>query len=58
MLIGIPNILNLYLNEIICSFASLNTTNPDPKVEDSTVACVYEYPWYFIHCKRLWTLQI
>lgn len=40
--IGMPNILSLYLSDIICSVANLNATNSEPNVEDSTVACFLE----------------
>ena len=41
--IGIPNILSLNLNEMICSVQILNATNSEPKVELSIVVCCFEY---------------
>ena len=41
--IGMPSILSLYLNEIICSTANLNATNSLPNVDDLTVDCFLEY---------------
>ena len=40
--IGIPNILSLYLRDIICSVDNLRATNSDPNVDDPTVACFLE----------------
>ena len=39
---GIPNMRNLYRNDIFCSVAVRNATNSEPKVELSTVFCFLE----------------
>ena len=43
VLIGTPKYLKVCLKSIICSEAVLDTTNSDPYVAVSTVACLFAY---------------